>query len=60
MKVSESLNACTKFLKPVAIKPNEGPFEGRRLIIVDTPAFNSTITPDIAILHRIADWLATS
>lgn len=60
MTVGKELRSCTEELKPAILEPLEGPFQGRRLIIVDTPPFNSTYIPDTLILDRIADWLALS
>lgn len=60
VKVGHGLKTCTEVLRPVILEPAEGPFKGRRLVIVDTPPFNSTTIPDLEILRRIADWLALS
>jgi hypothetical protein len=64
MKVDDSLHTCTTVLKHVILEPNNGPFKGRRVVIVDTPPFNQTKNsvriPDSEILRGIAVWLAKS
>jgi hypothetical protein len=59
-EVGHGLDACTTVLKPITVEPRDGPFKGRRVVIVDTPPFNHTILPDSEILRRIAVWLALS
>ena len=58
VKVGHELNSCTASIQHVIIPhPTD---EGRRIILVDTPGFDDTYTPDVEILKRISLWLARS
>ena len=61
MPVGHDISSCTDTLQ-YAIVDNASTrkFEGRRVIIVDTPGFDDTYEDGVQILRRIADWLASS
>ena len=61
MPVGHDLSSCTSTLQ-YAIVDNSSTrkFEGRRVIIVDTPGFDDTSEDGVEILQRIAVWLASS
>ena len=55
------MESCTTDITPVVVEiPNNPFFDGRRLIVVDTPGFDDTNGNDLEILRRIALWLASS
>lgn len=53
--VSHTLNSCTLALKPFTIPYPQD--TKRRLVLVDTPGFNSTDHSDTEILKRTVAWL---
>ena len=56
--VRHDLPSCAASIQHVIIPhPTD---EGRRIILVDTPGFNDTFTPDMEILKQISLWLARS
>ena len=58
VEVGHDLDSCTASIRHVIIPhPTD---EGRRIILVDTPGFDDTYTPDVEILKRISLWLARS
>ncbi|KDR82129.1 hypothetical protein GALMADRAFT_240652 [Galerina marginata CBS 339.88] len=59
LSVGHYLTSCTSELQVVEIEsfPGNPPFNGRNLILVDTPGFNDTYEDDEKILHQIAEWL---
>jgi hypothetical protein len=57
MSVGHDLSSCTSTLQYAIVEPPS--CNGQRVIIVDTPGFN-TIFEDVEILRRIAIWLAAS
>ncbi|EDR05907.1 uncharacterized protein LACBIDRAFT_251637 [Laccaria bicolor S238N-H82] len=59
--VGQTMESCTIDITPVVVEiPNNPFFNGRRLIVVDTPGFDDTKGNDLEILRRIALWLASS
>ncbi|KAF9465249.1 P-loop containing nucleoside triphosphate hydrolase protein [Collybia nuda] len=58
--VGHGVSSCTAALQPCVLPAPVGAFEGRRIIIVDTPGFDDTYLDDSEILRRIAAWLAMS
>ena len=57
-QVSHKLKSCTLTLKPFPIPhPHDA---NRRLVLVDTPGFNSTDHSDTEILQRMVTWLESS
>ena len=59
--VGQTMESCTADITPVVVEiPNNPFFNGRRLIVVDTPGFDDTKGDDLEILRRIALWLASS
>ena len=61
MTVGHDLSSCTSTLQYAIVdNPSTRKFEGRRVIIVDTPGFDDTYEDGVEILRRIADWLASS
>ena len=61
MPVGHDLSSCTSTLQYAIVdNPSTRKFEGRRVIIVDTPGFDDTYEDGVEILRRIADWLASS
>jgi hypothetical protein len=62
MPIGHDLKYCTTNLQHTFISdiPNRPSLNGRRIVIVDTPGFDSTYAEDREILKRIAVWLASS
>jgi GTPase Era involved in 16S rRNA processing len=61
VSVSQSMESCTTDITHIVVDtPNNPFFNGRRLIVVDTPGFDDTKGDDLEILRRIALWLASS
>ena len=59
--VGQTMESCTADITEVVVEiPNNPFFNGRRLIVVDTPGFDDTKGDDLEILRRIALWLASS
>ena len=61
MTVGHDLSSYTSTLQYAIVdNPSTRKFEGRRVIIIDTPGFDDTYEDSVEILRRIADWLASS
>jgi len=63
VSVGQTMESCTTDITHAVVElPNNlHPFfNGRRLIVVDTPGFDDTMGDDVEILRRIALWLASS
>ncbi|KAH6905912.1 P-loop containing nucleoside triphosphate hydrolase protein [Coprinopsis sp. MPI-PUGE-AT-0042] len=59
-EVGNTIASCTRNLAWYTTTLPDGPFTGRRLILVDTPGFDDTYADDSEILRRVAVWLAAS
>ena len=61
-EVSDGYESCTTFLKAfyTPLEPSEDFGAGRRLVLVDTPGFDSTCGHDFRLLQRIALCLTSS
>ncbi|EDR05892.1 uncharacterized protein LACBIDRAFT_302516 [Laccaria bicolor S238N-H82] len=62
--VGDDLQSCTDKVQPVTINPSlvnsrKASYHGRRLIVVDTPGFDSTFGDDATTLRGIVENLAT-
>ncbi|KAF9526000.1 P-loop containing nucleoside triphosphate hydrolase protein [Crepidotus variabilis] len=53
-QASDDLGSCTREVKAVPCHL----FEGRRVVIVDTPGFNDTNISDVDVFRLVATWLA--
>ena len=61
MEVGHEITSCTSTLQYAIVdNPSTREFEGRRVIIVDTPGFNNEYEDDAEILRRIAVSLRSS
>ena len=70
MTVGTRMVSCTQEISAVAIEEVPSKFKeseainallrGRRIVLVDTPGFDDTLTPDSTVLIRIAKWLESS
>jgi len=61
VSVGQTMESCTTDIIPVVVEMSNNPFfNGRRLIVVDTPGFDDTKGDDLEILRSIALWLASS
>ena len=53
--------SCTSTIQYATVdNPSTRKLEGRRVIIVEIPAFDDTYENDVEKLRRIAVWLASS
>lgn len=61
-EVSDGYESCTTILKAfyTPLEPSEDFGAARRLVLVDTPGFNSTCGHDFRLLQRIALCLTSS
>ncbi|KAG6917331.1 hypothetical protein DXG01_002902 [Tephrocybe rancida] len=58
LKVGHDIDPCTDVVQPISVTHPRAPTH--RIILLDTPGLDSTISPDNEILERIAAWLKKS